>query len=108
MSDHKTTPSTPSNFIRGVIERDLSNKSFEGKTAWEIQFNDSGRGMDHNSLENLFEPFSSLRTDNLTEIKGSGLGLALVKRLVNMLGATIAITSIENEGTQVMLQMPLS
>lgn len=86
----------------------VSEKSFEGKVGWEIQFNDSGRGMDHNSLENLFEPFSSMRTDNLTEIKGSGLGLALVKRLVNMLGATIAITSIENEGTQVMLQMPLS
>jgi glutaminyl-tRNA synthetase len=32
MSDHKTTTQAPSNFIRGVIERDLANKSFEGKT----------------------------------------------------------------------------
>ena len=32
MSDSKTITQTPSNFIRGVIERDLANKSFEGKT----------------------------------------------------------------------------
>ena len=32
MSDHKTATQAPSNFIRGVIERDLANKSFEGKT----------------------------------------------------------------------------
>ncbi|NDD17177.1 MAG: glutamine--tRNA ligase, partial [Chitinophagia bacterium] len=32
MSDNKTTTPTPSNFIRGVIERDLANKSYEGKT----------------------------------------------------------------------------
>jgi glutaminyl-tRNA synthetase len=32
MSDNKTTSQAPSNFIRGVIERDLANKSYDGKT----------------------------------------------------------------------------
>ena len=32
MSDNKTTSQAPSNFIRGVIERDLTNKSYDGKT----------------------------------------------------------------------------
>ena len=32
MSDNKTTSQVPTNFIRGVIERDLANKSYDGKT----------------------------------------------------------------------------
>lgn len=87
----------------------LANKeSLAGEDKWIIEFNDSGRGMTSSCLENIFEPFSSTETDNLTEIKGSGLGLALVKRLADLLGITIEIASTEGKGTQVSLQIPMS
>ncbi len=67
----------------------------------EVAIEDSGVGIEIERLETIFEPFSSFRTDNLTEIKGSGLGLALVKRLVELQGGSIFIKSILGKGTKV-------
>lgn len=66
-----------------------------------IKVKDNGVGMDQALCEKVFEPFSTPSAENLTEVKGSGLGLALVKRLMEELGGDIVIYSELGLGTVV-------
>ncbi len=66
-----------------------------------IQVSDNGIGMDEEMCRQVFEPFSMPSAENLTEVKGSGLGLALVKRLIEELNGTITIASEAGVGTVV-------
>ena len=77
----------------------------EDQSGWHIKVADNGVGISPEGLETLFEPFSSLKTENLTEIKGSGLGLALVKRLVELQGGIINVNSQWGEGTTIDIKL---
>lgn len=54
--------------------------------------------------EHLFGRF--FRGNNATNIQGTGLGLNIVARYVNLMGGTIAINSEQNEGTTVTIEIP--
>jgi len=56
-------------------------------------------------LFNIFEPF--IRAKNAGEIKGSGLGLSIVKRAVELQGGEIKVTSKLNEGTAFTIILPV-
>ena len=64
-----------------------------------ITVNDTGCGMSPEFLPHLFEPFSQERTEKNANVGGSGLGLSIVKKLVEMMGGTIAVKSELNKGT---------
>ena len=66
-----------------------------------VEVSDNGIGMDEEMCRQVFEPFSRPSAENLTEVKGSGLGLALVKRLTEELNGTIKIISEVGIGTVV-------
>lgn len=76
--------------------------------AYILDIKDTGRGIPQEAMVHLFEPFESKNTENLTQVKGSGLGLTLVKRQLEALGASIKITSEVEIGTEVRVTLPLS
>ena len=68
---------------------------------------DTGIGMSREFLENIFEPFSRETTTTVSKIEGSGLGMAIVKRLVDFMGGDIHIESYPGKGTKVTIALTL-
>ena len=70
-----------------------------------ISFNDNGIGICEKDLPNIYQPF--FRGANKKEIEGSGIGLALVKRVISLHKGSIKIDSQLNVGTQVTISIPI-
>jgi signal transduction histidine kinase len=75
------------------------------KETYEAEIRDEGIGIPEEDLCNIFEPF--IRAKNAGEVKGSGLGLSIVKRAVELLNGKIEVTSKLNEGTTFKVLLPL-
>ena len=71
----------------------------EGWAAYEFQVKDTGIGMSREFLEQVFEPFERERTSTVSGIQGTGLGMAITKNIVDMMGGTISVVSEEGKGT---------
>lgn len=67
-----------------------------------IMFEDTGRGMPPEQVEQLFEPFSTSTTG------GTGLGLSIVYQIIRDHKGSINVRSIETEGTTITIELPLS
>lgn len=72
-----------------------------------ISIKDNGMGIPPEHIPKLFTRFS--RADNARRIDpdGSGLGLYIVKRIIEVLGGTIEVHSIEGEGTEFLVSFPI-
>ena len=68
---------------------------------------DTGIGMSPAYLEHLFDPFSREEDTRTTVTEGSGLGMAITKRLVDLLGGEIRVQSREGEGSTFCVSLPL-
>jgi CheY-like chemotaxis protein/two-component sensor histidine kinase len=73
----------------------------------EIRISDTGIGISPEGLERLFEPFSQVDGSLSRKFEGTGLGLALVKRLVELHGGTLAVESRESQGACFIVWLPL-
>lgn len=69
---------------------------------------DSGIGMSPEFLDRIYEPFERAHNSSISGIEGTGVGMSIVKKLVDALGGRIDITSAPGEGTQVDIDIPLS
>jgi len=74
-----------------------------------IQFTvaDSGIGMTPAQLGKLFEAFSQADSSTTRRFGGTGLGLAITRSFARMLGGDVTVTSVEGEGSQFVLVLPL-
>lgn len=72
-----------------------------------IRFIDSGEGMEPQKLEQLFVPFSKASSKGTSGEKGSGLGLFIVKRIIEGHKGKIEIYSMKGKGTEVIVKLPL-
>jgi signal transduction histidine kinase len=72
-----------------------------------IQLQDTGIGIPQDALDKIFEPFYTVNKDRAKVSGGTGLGLALVKQLVEKQQGTIVFHSAEAQGTEVLLTFPL-
>ena len=77
--------------------------------AEDIKFviSDTGVGICENKLKSVFEPFLQVDSSTTRDFEGIGLGLALVKRVVDIHRGEILIESREDEGTTVTVRIPL-
>lgn len=66
---------------------------------YRVIVSDTGIGMAPEFLEQIYDPFERERTQTISGIQGSGLGMAIVKNLVNMMGGTIQVESEVGVGT---------
>jgi signal transduction histidine kinase len=69
---------------------------------------DTGIGMSANDVRDAMKPYHRLSGDRRSGERGSGLGLTIVRKLVETLGATIEIQSTPGKGTSVKIELPMS
>ncbi|MCW8999511.1 MAG: ATP-binding protein, partial [Kangiellaceae bacterium] len=82
----------------------LALKNIDGKIILTVS--DTGIGIDVNELEMLFQRFVRLNQRHNKNIQGSGLGLALVKELVEQVNGEISVASQAGEGTTFTISLP--
>ncbi|MEI6456887.1 MAG: ATP-binding protein [bacterium] len=80
----------------------------EKKTVLHIGLADTGIGIPARHLKSIFDRFYQVEDNGMHHTSGSGLGLALTKELVNLIGGEIAVESIENQGTTFSISLPVS
>lgn len=68
---------------------------------------DTGCGMSSDFLPHVFDEFAQEESGARTQYKGTGLGMAISKRYVDMMGGTINVESKLGEGTMAVIKMPL-
>jgi PAS domain S-box-containing protein len=73
----------------------------------KISVTDSGIGISPEELEHLFKPFSQIDSSLARKFEGTGLGLAMVKLLVELHGGTVAVKSAVGEGTSFAVWLPV-
>lgn len=66
---------------------------------------DTGRGIAPERLQELFQPFNRLGAER-TEVEGHGIGLALAKRLVELMDGAIGVESAVGQGTRFWIEFP--
>ncbi|AUI68916.1 PAS domain-containing hybrid sensor histidine kinase/response regulator [Beggiatoa leptomitoformis] len=81
----------------------LEYKGIPDKKTLEIHIWDTGIGIDKNELSNLFKPFTQLNT---TQHEGTGLGLALVRRLTALHGGDVQVNSEMGKGSRFIITLP--
>jgi signal transduction histidine kinase len=68
---------------------------------------DTGIGIKDEDLQTLFKPFRQVDTGLTRQYEGTGLGLSICKRLVDLLGGSIAVTSEPGKGSTFAFDLPL-
>lgn len=90
---------------RGGIS--INAELLHARTVLRIEISDTGVGIDPDEMSRLFEPFyRSPHTAAMAE--GSGLGLAVVRSLVDLMGGTIRVDSRVGQGTSVIVEVPIT
>ncbi|RHO38409.1 response regulator [Clostridium sp. AM16-23] len=88
--------------VGGMVNIRVSEKpcSRRGFTIFEFRIRDNGIGMSEEFQTHVFDSFSRERSSTQSGIKGTGLGMAITKNIVDMMGGTISLTSKEGKGTE--------
>ena len=78
----------------------------DGICTYRWTITDTGVGMGKEFLQHIFEPFAQEKNDARSVYQGTGLGMAIVKRLVDQMGGEITVTSESGVGTTFVLTIP--
>ena len=73
----------------------------------QVQFIDSGVGIAAADRQKIFEEFERIRSPHLTHIEGTGLGLPIVKKIVEEHQGTIEISNAPEGGARIDIRLPL-
>ena len=96
---------TPEN---GTITFEINNKKINLDEFAEIIVRDNGIGITEDKLEKIFDRFYQVDDSSNRNFSGSGIGLALVKELVDLHKWQITVKSEQGKGTEFLLLIPLS
>ena len=86
--------------------KDTDAESSGGISCFEFRIRDNGIGMSKEFQKMIFEAFTRERTSTVSGIRGTGLGMAITKNLVDMMGGTISVSSAEGKGSEFVVQLP--
>ena len=86
-----------------VIENQLPEPD---RTEFEFHIKDTGIGMSREFQATIFEAFTREQTSTVSGIQGTGLGMAITKSIVDMMGGTISVASEEGKGTEFVVNIP--
>ena len=97
---------TPAGGTVSVRLKQLTGKK-RGCGQYEIRVKDNGIGMSPEFAKKIFEPFERERTSTVSRTQGTGLGMAITKNIVDMMGGTIEIQTEQGKGTEFIVRVPL-
>lgn len=82
--------------------------SAEGEAArFHIEIEDTGIGMKPEFLPHIFEPFAQEDGGNRSSYKGTGLGMSITKKFMDLMGGTVEVQSEPGKGTLFRLELPV-
>lgn len=96
---------TPAGGTVSVRVRQLAGK-VGGCGQYEFRVKDSGIGMNPEFAKRIFEPFERERTSTVSRIQGTGLGMAISKNIVDMMGGTIELLTAPEKGSEFIVRVP--
>ncbi len=113
MAEEKRLVQMISNLLSNAIKFSLSGGKIEIGIRKEAPFavisiKDTGCGMSPQECVSIFEKFSQARSAKATAIKGTGLGLAVVKALSEAHGGRVEVASVVGQGSTFSLYIPLA
>jgi signal transduction histidine kinase len=81
-------------------------KKKEGEEAVVLTVSDTGMGISQKDIDLVFDKFTQADKSSMRRYRGSGLGLVVVKELVELHGGEIAIDSVQKQGTVISVTIP--
>lgn len=90
-----------------TFEAQCQEKGGDGYINMRYRISDTGIGMSEEFTKEVFEEFAQEDSDVRTQYHGVGLGMAIVKKYVDMMGGTISVQSKKHEGTTFTVDIPL-
>lgn len=113
------------NYIRSILVNIISNAikytnpggqifvlakelSCDGEyVVYEFVVSDTGIGMSEEFVEHIFEPFTQEHAENRSSYQGTGLGMSIVKNLINKMKGTITLQTEKGKGTTFTITLPI-
>ena len=86
--------------------RVIEKPSASDKAVFEFRIKDTGIGMSEEFRKTIFEAFTRERTSTVSGIQGTGLGMAITKNIVDMMGGTINVNSEKGKGSEFIVELP--
>ena len=81
--------------------------TIDGKGLYEIRVKDTGIGMSQEFVRKIFDPFEREHTSTVSKIQGTGLGMAISKNIVDMMGGTIEVHTEQGKGTEFIIRLEM-
>jgi len=97
---------TPAGGTVSVRVRQLAGK-VHGCGQYEFRVKDNGIGMSPEFAQKIFDPFERERTSTVSQIQGTGLGMAITKNIVDMMGGAISVQTAQGKGTEFIICLPM-
>ena len=97
---------TPAGGTVSVRVRQLAGQ-VHGCGQYEFRIKDNGIGMSPEFAKKIFEPFERERTSTVSRIQGTGLGMAITKNIVDMMGGTIEVQTAQGKGSEFIICVPM-
>ena len=88
-------------------QRILHISTYVSGSSYVISVKDKGLGISEDQLPFIFDQFYRVQSDDNFEIKGTGLGLALVKNILDVHGGSVEVTSERHKGSEFRLYYPI-
>ncbi|MBC7696489.1 MAG: response regulator [Burkholderiales bacterium] len=93
---------------KGSVSVKVKKEVHQHTQYFEIRINDTGIGIPEGKIKKLFNEYEQLHTDMPNKYSGTGLGLVITKKILEHLGGSIQMKSLEHKGTDVTIHFPYS
>ena len=96
------------NAVKFTSTGEITVKAYPSADGTGVQFEvaDTGIGIEKNKLDSIFEPFHQADNSSQRSFSGLGLGLTVARRMAELIGGKLEVTSEPNVGTRVIMKFP--
>lgn len=85
---------------------DISITATTADSMCRLTISDNGMGLSREAVERVFDPFFRVADPRVAAVPGCGMGLTISRKMLQTLGGDVILTSVEGEGTSVLISLP--